>query len=117
MKYRIRTIVAVATLMIATAIQAQERIIKPDISYAGTPRSCTIGGITVSGVDGYEDYVLIGISGLREGQSVTVPGNDITDAVKRYWRHGLFSNVSILADSIVGNKVYLHINLAIRPRI
>ena len=37
--------------------------------------------------------------------------------MKRYWRHGLFSNVSISADSIVGDKIYLHIHLAVRPRI
>ena len=39
------------------------------------------------------------------------------DAVKRYWRHGLFSFVQISADSIVGNKVYLHIKLEAHPRV
>ena len=51
------------------------------------------------------------------GQEITVPGNDITDAVKRYWRHGLFSSVSISADSIVADKLYLHVSLALRPRV
>ena len=46
-----------------------------------------------------------------------VPGNEITDAVKRYWRHGLFSDVKISADSIVGDKIYLHVSLALRPRV
>ena len=40
------------------SVVAQDKIVHPDISYAGTPRSCTIGGIAVEGVDGYEDYVL-----------------------------------------------------------
>ena len=66
---------------------------------------------------GYEDYVLTGLSGLTVGQKIEVPGNDITDAVKRYWRNGLFSKVSITADSIVGSKIYLCIHLAMRPRI
>ena len=79
--------------------------------------SYIVGGITVSGVEGYEDYMLSGISGLTEGQTITVPGNEITDAVKRYWRHGLFSNVSVAADSIVGNRIYLHIHLSVRPRV
>ena len=81
-------------VVLATSMQAQEKIINPDISYAGIPRSYTIGGIAVSGVDGYEDFVLTGISGLSEGQTVTIPGNEVTDAVKRYWRHGLFSTVA-----------------------
>ena len=110
-------------LMVATAItcgvtvHAQDKIIHPDINYAGTPRTVVIGGIAVSGVQGYEDYMLSGISGLSVGQTITVPGNDITDAVKRYWKHGLFSDVSISADSIVGNKIYLDIYLQTLPRV
>ncbi len=113
-----RKILALWALLVAvTNLHAQEKIINPDISYAGIPRSYILGGISVSGVEGYEDFVLTSISGLSEGQTVTIPGNEVTDAVKRYWRHGLFSNVSISADSIVGDKIYLHIRLAVRPRI
>ena len=96
---------------------AQDKILHPDISYAGTPRSCIIGGINISGIEGYEDYMLTGISGLQVGQEITVPGTEITNAVKRYWRHGLFSDVQISADSIVGRKIYLHIALKTRPRV
>lgn len=109
--------------MVATAItcgvtvHAQDKVVHPDINYAGTPRTVVIGGIAVSGVQGYEDYMLSGISGLSVGQTITVPGNDITDAVKRYWKHGLFSDVSISADSIVGNKIYLNIYLQTLPRV
>ena len=96
---------------------AQDKIVNPDISYAGTPRTCEIGGIAVEGVEGYEDYVLTGLSGLTVGQEIELPGSQITEAVKRYWRNGLFSKVKITADSIVGNKVYLCIHLGLRPRI
>ena len=98
-------------------IVAQDKIVNPDISYAGMPRSCEIGGIAVEGVEGYEDYVLAGLSGLSVGQMIDVPGSQITEAVKRYWRNGLFSKVSITADSIVGSKIYLCIHLGMRPRI
>ena len=89
----------------------------PDINYAGTPRDLVIGGFNVSGIDGYEDYMLTGISGLSVGQHISVPGTEITEAVKRYWKHGLFSDVKISADSIVGDKIYLHISLKARPRV
>ena len=102
------------SLLTATA---QDKIEHPDISYAGTPRTCIIGGLAVEGVEGYEDYVLTGLSGLTVGQEVEVPGTQITEAVKRYWRHGLFSKAQISADSIVGNKIYLRITLAMRPRV
>ncbi len=96
---------------------AQDVIVNPDISYAGTPRTCEIAGLAVKGVDDYEDYVLTGLSGLSIGQTIEVPGPAITEAVKRYWKHGLFSRVSITADSLVGSKIYLCIHLATRPRV
>ena len=100
-----------------SSIAAQEKIINPDITYAGSPRTCTIAGLNVSGIEGYEDYVLTGISGLSVGDEIELPGAKITEAVKRYWKHGLFSNVAITADSLIGDKVYLHIHLTVRPRV
>ncbi len=88
-----------------------------EISYAGTPRHCEIGGLAVEGVEGYEDFVILGLSGLTVGQEIDVPGSEITQAVKRYWKHGLFSKVKITADSIIGSKVYLTVHLALRPKI
>ena len=103
--------------LFSVSATAQDVIVNPDISYAGTPRSCEIGGISVKGVEGYEDFVLIGLSGLSVGQVIDVPGTEITEAVKRYWKHGLFSKVAITADSLVGSKIYLCIHLATRPRV
>lgn len=111
--------VLIIALVLGSSImsQAQDKIVHPDINYAGTPRTLVIGGINVTGVEGYEDYMLSGISGLTVGQTITVPGNEVTNAVKRYWKHGLFSDVSIGADSIVGNKIYLNIYLQTLPRV
>ena len=102
---------------VSLTVSAQHKIINPDITYSGTPKTYKLAGLSVTGIDGYEDYVLTGISGLSVGQELEVPGTAITDAVKRYWKHGLFSDVSISADSIVGDNIYLKIHLAPRPRI
>lgn len=96
---------------------AQEKIVNPNITYAGNPVTYRLAGLRVTGVIGYEDYVLTGISGLAVGQKIEVPGTAISDAVKRYWKHGLFSDVSISADSIVGEDIYLNIHLKTRPRV
>ena len=102
---------------VSLTMSAQQKIVTPDIVYSGTPKTYKLAGLTVTGIEGYEDYVLTGISGLTVGQELEVPGTAITDAVKRYWKHGLFSDVSISADSIVGDNIYLKIHLAPRPRI
>lgn len=102
---------------VSLTMSAQQKIVNPDITYSGTPKTYKLAGLTVTGIEDYEDYVLTGISGLTVGQELEVPGTAITDAVKRYWKHGLFSDVSISADSIVGDNIYLKIHLAPRPRI
>ncbi len=123
MLYRISLILLTLTCLFcfSTGSYAQEANVEendtPVILYSGTPKKYEIGGIKVEGVKNYEDYVLIGLSGLSVGQTITVPGDDITTAVKRYWRHGLFSDVQIIAEKIVDNKIYLKIILAQRPRI
>ena len=123
MLYRISLILLTLTCLFcfSTGSYAQEANVEendnPVILYSGTPKKYEIGGIKVEGVKNYEDYVLIGLSGLSVGQTIVVPGDDITTAVKRYWRHGLFSDVQIIAEKIVGDKIYLKIILAQRPRI
>lgn len=106
----------ILSLMVSGAM-GQEKIVNPEITYSGNSRKVIIGGINVSGIQGYEDYMVTGISGLSIGQEISVPGAEITEAVNRYWKHGLFSDVSISADSIVGNKIYLKFHLQTRPRI
>lgn len=113
----VRIAVFILSLLAFLQVSAQNTIVKPTILYTGNPRTYTIGGINLSGVDNYEPYVIIGISGLSVGDVIDVPGEAITTAVKNYWKHGLFADVSIEADSIVGDKIYLGINLKQRPRI
>ena len=116
-KFKHKALLSLALLACSAMTNAQDKIVYPDITYAGSPRDVVIGGINVSGMSGYEDYMLTGISGLTVGQHIELPGTAITEAVKRYWKHGLFSEVQIAADSLVGDKVYLHISLKARPRV
>ena len=90
---------------------------KPTIIYSGTPKKYTIADIQIEGVKNYEDFALISLSGLAVGQEIEVPGQDITNAINRYWKHGLFSNVKITAEKIERDKIWLKITLAQRPRI
>lgn len=89
----------------------------PVISYSLTPKKYYIADIKVTGIKNYEDYVLIGFSGLSKGDLITVPGDEVTSAVKAFWRHGLFSDVKILANKIEGDSIWLEYQLKQRPRI
>lgn len=81
------------------------------------PKDFIIGGITVSGIKYMDHNVLIMLSGLSVGDKVSVPGNKITESVKKLWEQGLFEDVRISIDKIVDNQVYLNLYLKERPRL
>ena len=55
----------------ATAGEQNE---KPVILYSGQPKKYEIADIKIEGAKNYEDYVIIGLSGLSKGQVITIPG-------------------------------------------
>ena len=114
-KYIILLLLLCTTLPLVA--QSLYKDTNPVVDYGRTPREYILGGLTVSGVQNYDDYLLIGLSGLQVGQKITIPGDQVTKALRRYWRNGLFSNVSIRIDSVVQDSAYLHIQLTQRPRI
>ena len=81
------------------------------------PKKYEIAGIRVSGLQNYEDYIVIGYSGLAVGDVIEIPGEDITNAAKRFWRQGLFSKIQIRVEKICGDKAWLLFDLRQQPRI
>ena len=94
-----------------------DTIYNPTIMFNGHPAKYTIAGISVTGVDNYEDNIIIGYSGLAIGQRIDIPGNDLKNAAKRFWRQGLFSKVQIRVEKTVGDKAWLIFDLRQQPRI
>lgn len=83
----------------------------------GNPREYIIADIKVTGVRFLQPSHLVSISGLSKGMKIEIPGDKISQAVNKYWKYGLFSDVKILIDKIVDNKVYLEIRLKEQPRL
>jgi outer membrane protein insertion porin family len=82
-----------------------------------TSEDYIIGGVTVSGIRFLDANALIGLSGLRNGQEITVPGEELKTAAQKLWQQGLFSDVRISISRLVSDTVYLDIFLQERPRI
>ena len=101
----------------AAADSAVSKAKLPKIEYTLQRKTYEIAGITVSGAESYEDFVLIGFSGLAVGDKIEVPGDQITKSIRRFWKQGLFSDVKIEATKIEGNKIWLNIALKQRPRV
>ena len=88
MRYRfilfILSLICLSNIPIKGKAQVEtDTIYNPSILYSSTPKKYTIAGISVKGIENYEDYVLIGLSGLSVGQVISVPGDEITSAIKR----------------------------------
>jgi outer membrane protein insertion porin family len=77
----------------------------------------SLAGVEVSGIRFLDTEVLKNLSGFSIGDEITIPGDQITSALRKYWRQGLFSDVRISATKIVGNKIWLDIFLQERPRL
>ena len=80
------------------------------------PKRYTIKDIEVAGVQFLEKDVLVQLSGLRVGDTIELPSNDITKAVKKLRKENLFSSVEISVAKIEGDNVVLRIELKEQPR-
>ncbi|MBN2746024.1 MAG: outer membrane protein assembly factor BamA [Bacteroidales bacterium] len=81
------------------------------------PGEYYIGGITVSGVQYLDNNVLIMLSGLSVGQKIKIPGDQITDAIKKLWRQAMFEDIQIQVSYIQGDRVFLNIHLTEQPKL
>lgn len=103
-------------------VMAQEE--KEVIDYAklpvfdySNPREYVIAEITISGVEFLQPMVLKSMSGLREGGTITVPGDDMTRVIHKFWDQGLFSDVKLTATRVEAGKIWIDIYLKEQPRL
>ena len=119
MKHSVIATLLLTLLLPLTAVaQLADTIrVNPDVDYSRTPGLYRLAGINIRGASNYDQYTVLALSGLSQGQQVKIPGEEISQAVRRYWRNGFFSNVRILVDSIKGRDAYITIALEERPRV
>ncbi len=109
-----RLILLIAILMMAFS---QSPMAQNVVDYS-SPKDYTIGGITVSGIKYLNKQAIIQISGLKVGQKVSIPGEEITRSIEKLWKQGLFSDVSIsVVNTNPEGEVFLDIKLEERPKL
>jgi outer membrane protein insertion porin family len=80
-------------------------------------KTYTIGGIDVSGADFTDKNVVKLLSGLVIGDEIKIPGDRITDAIKALWKQGLFEDIQIYQDKLIGDRIFLRIHVIEVPRL
>jgi outer membrane protein insertion porin family len=109
MKRAVIVLVACVVLGFAPAAFAQQRSATPQEVYK-------ILGISVEGNQFADPAAVIANSGLKVGDEITVPGDQVAQAVRRLWGLRLFEDVQVAVDKKVGNGVYLLITVKELPR-
>jgi outer membrane protein insertion porin family len=111
-------LILILFFLFTIAAIAQENIAdqgKP-INYT-EPKEYEIGGVTISGVQYLDQNVLLYITGLEIGKKISIPGEEITNAIKKLWEQKLFSDVKITLARVVQDKAFIDIYLEERPRL
>ena len=111
------SLLLVGTVLPMHAQTSNDTIYNPRVLYSAMPRTYEIAGISVEGAPNYDDYLILGYAGLKVGDRVAIPGDDITNAVKRLMRQTLFAQASIVLEKTVGDKAWIKIVLRTQPRI
>ncbi|MDD7604357.1 MAG: POTRA domain-containing protein [Candidatus Limisoma sp.] len=110
-------VIAFLACLSASAVEQNDTIYNPNIVFSSMPKTYEIAGMRVTGLQYYEDYIVIGYSGLAVGDKIEIPGDELTNAAKRFWKQGLFSKIQIKVEKICGDKAWLVFDLRQQPRI
>ena len=87
-----------------------------DFSYS-QPKEYELGPIRVIGADNFDHQAIKLIAGLRQGQKIILPSNDISNAIKNLWKEEIFSNVAIYVTKEIAGIVYLTIAVEARMKL
>jgi Outer membrane protein/protective antigen OMA87 len=67
--------------------------------------------IVVDGVKKYTPAQILRFTGLSKNESVEIPGQKISNAIKKLWETQSFSEVEVYVQSIEGDQIVLRFNL------
>jgi outer membrane protein insertion porin family len=81
------------------------------------PQKFEIGEITVSGNQFTDENIVLLMSGLSVGQTISIPGDETKMAIERLWKQKLFSDIEIGIVKAVGAKLHISIVVIERPRL
>ena len=76
-----------------------------------------IGKIEVTGNTSFSPITIVTFSGLSEGDAITIPGEKLSNAIKKLWGSNLFSSVDVYKTSIEDGIINLEIELYDLPEL
>lgn len=76
-----------------------------------------LADVDVTGKFQYNKQTVVTFTGLEKGQKIIVPGSDVSAAIKKLWKLGLFKDVNIYVSKIQNDSIYLELELYELPKL
>ncbi len=76
-----------------------------------------LGGLEVTGLQSYNEQTVKTYTGLRVGQPITLPGEQISAIINKLWGLELFTDIDFYITNIEGDNVFLELNILERPTL
>ncbi len=106
----LRQLLTTLLLFITTLTIAQETSYENGKKYI-------LGGLEVTGLQSYNEQTVKTYTGLRVGQPITLPGDQISEIINKLWGLELFSKIDFYITNIEGEKAFLELNIIERPTL
>jgi outer membrane protein insertion porin family len=121
-----KSLLVLFCLVLASSTMAQIRLgqsryanAKPinilELNYS-KPKTYRIAEIKAVGLTTLDEIAILSLSGLKVDDQIEVPGDQISNALKKLWKQGIIGDVKILVTKIDGDDIYLLLDLTERPR-
>jgi outer membrane protein insertion porin family len=97
-------------LLIGNTINAQETTLEKGKEY-------TLSGVEVTGKVSFNEQTVITFTGLEIGSKIRIPGEEISLAITKLWKLGLFNDVNFYVKKIEGESIFLELELYELPKL
>ncbi|QDW20171.1 outer membrane protein assembly factor [Flavobacterium sp. KBS0721] len=73
--------------------------------------------VSVVGKISFNEQTVVTFSGLQKGQEIAVPGEEISGAIKKLGKLGLFDEIAFYVNKIENDSIYLDLNIVELPKL
>ena len=115
----VKKILCFAALMLsALGLRAQSGTGGVEVDY-NRPKSYVVGGVGIEGNKYFNEHQILQQVGMQKGQTITVPGEDVTSVVKRLVAQRYFEDVAVVVDSLnaSADTAWFKVIVRERPRV
>ena len=109
-----KSIKAVLTLVLLgsfSQIKAQERV------PFDQGQKYILADVVLTNKISFNDQTVVTFAGLEKGQEITVPGEEISSAIKKLGKLGLFDEISFYINRIENDSIYLDLEIKELPKL